>query len=127
MQRKDNGNWTLKDRSRHNADRQLKEIFKESSTASSSSSPSPSPFADLNGSAGDQTDAGDGDVPVLNGSGRVESGSQTVVVDGSEADMAQMRTEVEMLSQVCLLVVVVCVCVCVGGRGKGGSSSSCVC
>ena len=102
LKRKENGNWTLRERSQHNADRHLQEIFKESSSPTSVPAV---PTLQPNGNAG-------GYAPVLDGRKYVSNrhnhaGSQTVV-DGSEGDVASMKNEVEQLSQVCRR------CSCVG-------------
>nr|KAG5709993.1 hypothetical protein BaRGS_030069 [Batillaria attramentaria] len=94
LRRKDNGNWTLRDRTAHHANRHLQEVFKESSGANT---PVPQP----NGTAG-------GYAPVIDGGkARVRNGQYVVSTTGSQTfvdgppspDLTDMRNEVDHLSQ----------------------------
>lgn len=97
LRRKDNGNWTLRDRTAHHANRHLQEIFNESS---GTTTPVPQP----NGTA-------EGYAPVLDGSQRVEQVTDVYIVTGAQTyedspdsssaspDLVYMRDEVDHLSQ----------------------------
>ena len=94
LKRKDNGNWTLRERSQHNANRHLQEIFKESPSTSA-----PVSILQPNGDAGGYAPVLDGRKYASNGHHHSHAGSQTEV-DGSEGDVATIKNEMENLSQV---------------------------
>ncbi|KAL8579284.1 hypothetical protein ACOMHN_010868 [Nucella lapillus] len=80
LRRKENGNWTLRDRSQHNAQRHMQQIFRE---ASSPPSPSPRhPNSDVSSGQGWPEGDGDGGTQTgVNGRRRAHSASQTELHD----------------------------------------------